>query len=89
MKKPKKRVNFKVDVYDPYASHKDLFESHNISLLQSLNKKEKYYNAIIIAVPHLKFKSLSEFKLRKLMKTKGIIYDLKYFLPNGAADIKL
>ena len=46
---------YKVDVMDPHVSHQDVKKIYNIKIINK--PKVNYYDGIIIAVPHKKFKN--------------------------------
>lgn len=79
-----KSFALKVDIYDPEASEKEVFDEYNVELIQKLKSK---YDGILLAVPHNKFKSLSIQDLKK--DESSIIYDLKGFLPRNSVNSRL
>jgi len=90
----------KVDVYDPWISIEDAVLQYGIHALKSLNKvniksvskleiEDSRYDAIIIAVPHSKFKLMGIAAIRALGKKVHIIYDLKYLYLAEETDLRL
>ncbi|MBI65757.1 MAG: Vi polysaccharide biosynthesis protein VipA/TviB [Candidatus Marinimicrobia bacterium] len=69
-----------VDVYDPYASSKDLKKEYKINLLDSSDIKEKYYDGIIIGVGHKQFLNMeiNDF----CFNDDSLIYDIKGIFNN-------
>ena len=71
----KMKKNFSVDVYDPYASKKEVLNKYNIKLKDYNTLSEKKYHCILIAVSHKEFLNLD---IELLCKNKNsLIYDLK------------
>ena len=69
------RKNIKIDIFDPYVDKKKVFEQHHLKIIKKI--KKRYYNLVIIAVDHTKFKKLTKKFFLKLIKKGGHIYDLK------------
>lgn len=74
-----------VDVYDPWADTKLVFEEYGISLLKIL--PEHAYNGVIMAVAHQQFKELDLSQLKR--DKQAIVFDLKAILPKELVDIRL
>ena len=67
--------NFNVDVYDPYASKKELKNKYKIKLKDYNTLVQSEYNCIIVAVSHTEFLNLD---IESLCKDKNsLIYDFK------------
>ena len=74
---------FKVDVFDPIAYKMETQQELGIKLID----KTTSYDAIILAVAHLKF---LEIELNKLKKNKNsILFDLKDFFDRKNIDLRL
>ena len=74
---------FKVDVFDPIAYKMETQQELGIKLID----KTTSYDAIILAVAHLKF---LEIELNKLKKNKNsIVFDLKDFFLTENIDLRL
>ena len=82
-----KSFNCNVDIYDPWIDKDYAFKEHNIKLIDK--PKNHYYDAIVIAVAHDKFKALSEKQIRAYGKDKHILYDIKYLLKASESDGRL
>ena len=82
-----KSFNCNVDIYDPWIDKDYAFKEHNIKLIDK--PKNHYYDAIVIAVAHDKFKGLSEKQIRAYGKDKHILYDIKYLLKASESDGRL
>ena len=77
------RFGLNVQVYDPLANKKELFNEYSIKLNYSLQK----YEAIILAVAHKEFLSLDYKSLKS--NSKSIIFDIKAFLNREIVDLRL
>jgi UDP-N-acetyl-D-galactosamine dehydrogenase len=76
-----------VDVYDPWADPKLANEFFDITLQSEL--KENYYDAILLTVSHQEIIDLGAEKMRKLLNTNGILFDIKGMLPSHLVDERL
>lgn len=78
--------NAKVDVYDPWVAPSAV-EDSEITLIEkpAINT----YDAIIMAVGHQQFRSMSEKDIRSFGKNLHVLYDLKYILPSESSDLRL
>ena len=82
-----KNFNCNVDVYDPWIDKKNADHEYNI---QAIDKPIKArYDAIIIAVAHDEFKSLTEKQIRSYGKSNHILYDIKYLFKASETDGRL
>ncbi len=79
-----KKKNFKVDFFDPYVSEKYIYKFRNLK-----NIKKNYYSAFFFNVSHDKFLEFDIDKLRKKMKKKAIIIDIKNIFPSSKTDFCL
>jgi len=82
-----KDYKLNVDVYDPWIDKEEAKHEYNISPIEA--PKEKNYDAVLLAVAHNEFKEMGVLGLKKLCKSKSIIYDLKYILPRNEVDLRL
>jgi UDP-N-acetyl-D-galactosamine dehydrogenase len=78
------QFNATVDVFDPNANKRNVAQEYGINLIDLLDMK---YDAIILAVPHLKFKNLNFDKLK--ISSDSIIFDVKGFLDREIVDARL
>lgn len=76
-----------VDVYDPWVNPEEAKHEYDVDLISA--PKLGQYDAVIFAVAHNEFKALSAVDVKAMMKTKHVIYDLKYMLDAELADIRL
>ena len=82
-----KKQQFKIDIFDPIANSKEAEKLYGIKLINE--PKNKYYNAVIIAVAHDIFKKMGIIGIKKYCADDAIIYDLKYLLSKEDSDIRL
>ena len=74
-------------IYDPWIDHEEFKKAHNIILTP--NEKDIFnheYDAIILAVAHDVFMKIN---FKKLLKTNGIIFDVKSCLERDLVDARL
>jgi UDP-N-acetyl-D-galactosamine dehydrogenase len=76
-----------VDVFDTWADPKQAKEFFDITLQTKL--KENYYDAILLTVSHQEIIDLGAEKMRKLLNTNGILFDIKGMLPSHLVDERL
>jgi UDP-N-acetyl-D-glucosamine/UDP-N-acetyl-D-galactosamine dehydrogenase len=82
-----KAYNCKVDVYDPWADNQEAKKELGVGLISTLAKDR--YDAIILGVPHDKFKQLGAVAIRALGKKQSILYDIKSMLSKHESDLRL
>ena len=68
-----------ITVYDPWASPAEVIHEYDLTTTREL--KPDKYDAIVLAVAHKEF---LELPLRKMLKEKGVIYDVKGILKDKA-----
>lgn len=77
-----------VDVHDPWADPSEAEKHYDLALVPHLTSHA--YDAVIIAVAHDQYRSMSVDRLRSLLRTgNGIIYDLKGVFPTNSVDMTL
>lgn len=81
------RIGADVDVYDPWVPPSEA--EHTYGLKLTAEPALCYYDAIILAVSHDKFREMSATQIRALGKSEHILYDLKYILPATSSDLRL
>jgi UDP-N-acetyl-D-galactosamine dehydrogenase len=69
-----KSFSLNVDVSDPYADSKELMHEYGFELTSNIAND---YDAVIITVPHLDYKSLDENYFAAITKEKALVADLK------------
>lgn len=72
-----------VDVYDPQADKEEVKEEYGLSLIDKLDKK---YHAIVLAVSHAEFTNIDWDKIRD---KKTVVYDVKGFLDKSLVTARL
>ena len=77
-----KMFSINVDVYDPYASEKEVLKEYGIKLIKQLDR----YDLIILAVSHKEFLDID---IDSITKNKCVIYDTKSVLPRNCVDSRL
>ncbi|MGP1579698.1 MAG: nucleotide sugar dehydrogenase [Wolinella sp.] len=76
-----------VDVYDPWAESSEVERVYGIALKRGDEMKcEGGYGAILLAVAHEEFKSIS---VSTLKAPNGVVYDIKGILPKEEVDARL
>ncbi len=80
-----KKLGVELTVYDPHADEVEVKNEYDISLVDDYDGK---YDAMLFAVAHDEFKSMSLDEMRQLSKAKPIIIDLKsiFTLKNQSPD---
>jgi len=81
-----KSYSVNVDVFDPWASAEAVNREYGIDLINNINKIDKKYNAVVLAVSHKEFLKID---LTDFTKDKHIIFDVKSVLPKNLADSRL
>lgn len=79
-----KEFGLDVAVYDYEANKKEVLDNTGIELIEKINKK---YDGIILAVSHDKFLDLDIKSIKN--DSKSIVFDLKGFLPKHIVDSRL
>ena len=82
-----KKLNCKLDLYDPWVDRKEIEKIYNTFPQKKLKKNT--YEGIIIAVGHKKFKDFGIKAIKKLCKKNNIIFDLKYLFSRDQVDLRL
>jgi UDP-N-acetyl-D-galactosamine dehydrogenase len=75
------------DVYDPWVSREEAVAEYGIELV--CEPDGAAYDAIVLAVAHREFRDAGPGKLRALLNSNGLIFDLKYVLGPSDADLRL
>jgi len=68
------KYNVKYEVVDCYASKHEVEEEYNLKMVDEPTGK---YDAVIVAVNHAKYKTLTEDFFAGLLKERGLIMDIK------------
>jgi len=78
------QFNINVDVFDPHANEHEVLEEYGISLIDKINKT---YDGIILAVSHKEFLELDLDQLKSSISS--VIFDTKSFLNRSLIDARL
>ena len=76
-----------VEVHDPWVNPADARAAYGIEIVAE--PQPGSYDAILIAVGHRQFLALGADGIRRFGKPSSLVYDIKYILPQGAADVRL
>ena len=76
--------NINVDVFDPHADEHEVSEEYSITLIDKINKT---YSGIILAVSHKEFLGLDLDQLKS--SNLSVIFDTKAFLNRSLIDARL
>ncbi|QOW44504.1 MULTISPECIES: Vi polysaccharide biosynthesis UDP-N-acetylglucosamine C-6 dehydrogenase TviB [Acinetobacter] len=87
MVKALKEYELDLDIYDPWIDSTEVEAEYGLAPVLEL--KQGQYDAIVIAVAHGQFKSMSKQEFDLLGKDKHVLYDLKYVLDKQESDIRL
>lgn len=79
--------HIEVDIYDPWVDANDVMHEYELSLIDT--PKQQYYDAVVLAVAHDQFKTLTQPQIAQMAKANFVLYDLKYVLPKHVVDIRL
>jgi len=77
----------KVYVYDPLVP-KNLLKKRAKIVVSRLNRKN-FFDAALISARHDEFKKIGIRKIRKNLKRKGLVFDLKSTFPSSLVDWSL
>ncbi|MFM7857346.1 MAG: nucleotide sugar dehydrogenase [Flammeovirgaceae bacterium] len=78
-----KNFGTQVDIYDPQADENEVHHEYSLSTIKSLSKK---YHAIVLAVSHSEFATLS---MENLKEPNAVVYDIKGFLDKSQITARL
>jgi UDP-N-acetyl-D-galactosamine dehydrogenase len=78
------QFNIKIDVFDPYADQQEVSDEYGITLIDKINKT---YSGIILAVSHKEFLELDLDQLKS--SNSSVIFDTKAFLNRSLIDARL
>ena len=77
------KLKIKVDLFDPHAIYDEVMKNYKIKLINKIDKK---YDVIILAVAHDEFLKMNFINFKK---TDGIIYDVKSVLDKNIITERL
>ncbi|MEL6868575.1 MAG: Vi polysaccharide biosynthesis UDP-N-acetylglucosamine C-6 dehydrogenase TviB [Pseudomonadota bacterium] len=81
------RYGCAIDVHDPWADSEEARAEFDIELTDRPQSGD--YDAVVIAVAHQQFRAMDAGEIRGLCKDGGVVYDIKYLLPEGVSDERL
>ncbi|MEG0618980.1 MAG: UDP binding domain-containing protein, partial [Terrisporobacter sp.] len=87
MVKALKEYELDLDIYDPWVNSEEV--EHEYGLAPMMELTPHTYDAVILAVAHEQFKSMTVEKIRALGKSKFVLYDLKYLLDKNESSLRL
>ncbi|MFW1666980.1 Vi polysaccharide biosynthesis UDP-N-acetylglucosamine C-6 dehydrogenase TviB [Acinetobacter ursingii] len=87
MVKALKEYDLDLDIYDPWVDPQEV--EHEYGLAPVTELKSGDYDAIVLAVAHDQFKSMTIDQFKQLGKEKHVLYDLKYILDKNKTDLRL
>lgn len=77
----------RVTVFDPWAAPEDVMREYGReSVKDAAEIPEKEYDAVVLAVAHRDFR---DFDVRRCLKEKAVVFDIKGFLPRELVDGRL
>lgn len=79
--------NCEVDVFEPLVELEEAKSECKIDIVSNLMPNT--YDGIIIAVGHDRFKQMGVKEIRKLGRSKHVLYDLKYVFKTEETDLRL
>ncbi len=82
-----KKFDCDIDLHDPWANSEEINKIYNKYPISKLYNN--FYDGIIIAVAHKKFKKMGITLISNLCKKKSVIYDLKHLFSKDKVDIRL
>ncbi|MGT2571352.1 Vi polysaccharide biosynthesis UDP-N-acetylglucosamine C-6 dehydrogenase TviB [Acinetobacter ursingii] len=87
MVKALKEYDLDLDIYDPWVDDTEVQHEYGLAPIKQLHQGQ--YDAIVLAVAHDQFKSMTIDQFKQLGKAKHVLYDLKYVLDKAQSDIRL
>ena len=76
-----------VDVFDPWVDATEAREEYDIELTE--DPVPGAYDVVVLAVAHEQFREMGEQGIKAYGKPESVFFDIKYLLPQGAADDRL
>lgn len=82
-----KEYGIDVEVYDPWVNIEEAQHQYGVTPIRELSRNS--YDGVVVAVAHNQFKQMGISGIKALAKSEHVIYDLKYIVDAGIADIRL
>ena len=76
-----------IDVFDPWVDATDARQEYDIELTE--DPQPGAYEVVVLAVAHEQFRDMGEQGIKAYGKPGSVFFDVKYLLPQGAADGRL
>lgn len=76
-----------VECYDPWVKAEEAEREYGVIPLDYL--KDNEFDAVVIAVAHQEFRSMTERQFKALCRPVNVVYDLKHVLSKPASDLRL
>ncbi|MEM7452058.1 MAG: Vi polysaccharide biosynthesis UDP-N-acetylglucosamine C-6 dehydrogenase TviB [Pseudomonadota bacterium] len=76
-----------IDVHDPWVDGDEAGREYGIALTDT--PEQGAYDAVVVAVAHRQFRDLGASGVRAFCAPGGVIYDIKYLLPESDSDERL
>jgi UDP-N-acetyl-D-galactosamine dehydrogenase len=80
-------LNAEIDIHDPWADPAECEREYALPL--TAEPRSGDYDCVVVAVGHYQFRDLGAEGIRAYAKPDGVVYDIKYVLPNDAAEARL
>ncbi|EDM38326.1 UDP-glucose/GDP-mannose dehydrogenase family protein [Pedobacter sp. BAL39] len=80
-----REYNINVVIHDPWADPKQVEKEYGV-ICQNGHAKDRTYDAIILAVAHLKFKDID---VSAMCHQETVVYDIKSMLPDSMVNMRL
>ncbi len=87
MVKALKEYDLDLDIYDPWVDDTEVQHEYGLAPIKEVHQGQ--YDAIVLAVAHDQFKSMTIDQFKQLGKEKHVLYDLKYVLDKEQSNIRL
>lgn len=79
-----KEYSLSVDLVDPHAEAEEVEHEYNIKLTEKIGSN---YDVVIVAVSHKEYKDLDESYFKSIMKSDGILIDVKNMYRDKVSDL--
>jgi len=77
----------KVDVFDPWIDAREAYHEYGVKPLRKLGRTR--YDTAVMAVSHNEFKEMGVKGVRKQLKAKSVVYDIKHVFKRAQVDGRL
>lgn len=87
MVKALKEYELDIDIYDPWVNIQEASDEYGLTPISTLGKFK--YDAIILAVAHDQFKSMTLDDYKRISQESYVLFDLKYILNKDESTLRL